>query len=37
MMRRETGRQDERYFTRTASTIKAINLPFRVMRGGIRF
>lgn len=36
-MRRETNkRSDERYFRRTASHTKAINLTNRVYRGGIR-
>ena len=36
-MRAEAGKNDARYFTRTASHIKAVNLPQRVFRGGIRF
>lgn len=36
-MRRETSaRKDKRYFTKTASHTKAINLVNRVYRGGIR-
>lgn len=36
-MRKEAGAGDHAYFTRTASRAKAINLGFRIMRGGIRF
>lgn len=36
-MRREASRRkDARYFTRTASNTKAINLVDRIYRGGIR-
>lgn len=36
-MRREASRRkDERYFRRTASHTKAVNLLNRVFRGGIR-
>lgn len=28
---------DKRYFTRTASHTKSINLPQKIYRGGIRF
>lgn len=37
-MRRETSRRkDERYFRRTATHTKAVNLAYRTFRGGIRF
>lgn len=37
-MRREVNpRKDERYFSRTASTTKSVNLPTRIYRGGFRF
>lgn len=37
-MRRDTNKHtDERYFRRTASHRKAINLGTKVFRGGIRF
>lgn len=29
--------KDKKHFTRTASKVKAINLPEKVYRGGIRF
>ena len=34
--KRVNPRSDKKYFTRTASTVKAINLPLKVYRGGIR-
>lgn len=38
MMRRQTNNyKDEKYFTRTASKTKAVNLTDRVFRGGFRF
>lgn len=37
MTRHEAGNGDQAYFRRTASQAKAINLGFRIMRGGIRF
>lgn len=37
-MRSPTNReQDARHFRRTASHSKAVNLGFKIMRGGIRF
>ena len=37
-MRREASRRkDAKYFTRTASKTKAVNLGNRIYRGGIRF
>lgn len=36
-MRAPAPKGDGKYFTRTASRAKAINLGFRIMRGGIRF
>ena len=37
-MRREVSpRTDQRYFSRTASQTKAVNLNTRIYRGGIRF
>ena len=37
-MRREASkRKDERYFRRTATRTKSVNLSDRVYRGGIRF
>lgn len=30
-------KKDQRMFTRTASKVKAINLPLKIFRGGIRF
>lgn len=38
-MRRKivTGRRDQRYFTRTASQTKRVNIEPKIMRGGIRF
>lgn len=29
--------KDKRYFTRTASSVKAVNLPVTLYRGGFRF
>lgn len=38
MLRRTTNeRKDARYFVRTASKTKAVNLSDRVYRGGFRF
>ena len=37
-MRAETNRSiDQSHFRRTASNVKAVNLGFRIYRGGIRF
>lgn len=30
-------RKDKKLFTRTASKVKAVNLPEKIYRGGIRF
>lgn len=30
-------RRDKKIFTRTASKVKAVNLPDKIYRGGIRF
>lgn len=30
-------RKDRKIFTRTASKVKAVNLPEKIYRGGIRF
>lgn len=30
-------RKDKKIFTRTASKVKAVNLPEKIYRGGIRF
>lgn len=36
--RRPTSkRKDKKIFTRTASKVKAVNLPDKIYRGGIRF
>lgn len=37
MRRAASRRKDERYFRRTASHTKAVNLSDRIYRGGIRF
>ena len=38
MYRRSVNRAtDKGFFSRTASTVRAINLPGRVFRGGFRF
>lgn len=38
MKRKKTVRKvDKKIFTRTARKVKAINLPQKVFRGGIRF
>lgn len=37
MRRSASKRKDERYFKRTASTTKSVNLSDRVYRGGFRF
>ena len=37
MRRSASRRKDGRYFTRTASHVKAVNLNDRVYRGGFRF
>lgn len=37
MKRKKTNpRIDKKMFTRTAKSVKAINLPVRIFRGGIR-
>lgn len=37
MRRKKTNPKiDKKMFTRTARTVKAINLPVRIFRGGIR-
>lgn len=36
MRRRVSRRKDKKIFTRTASKTKAINLPTKIFRGGIR-
>lgn len=30
-------RKDKKHFTRTATKVKAVNLPDKIYRGGIRF
>lgn len=37
MTRHPAGNGDHSKFRRTAASSKAVNLGFRVMRGGIRF
>lgn len=34
--KRANPKIDKKYFTRTANKVKAINLPVKVYRGGIR-
>lgn len=36
MRRKVSPRKDKKIFTRTASKTKAINLPTKIFRGGIR-
>lgn len=36
MRKRASRRKDKKIFTRTASKTKAINLPTKIFRGGIR-
>lgn len=36
MRRRVNKKHDKKIFTRTASKVKAINLPDKIYRGGIR-